>query len=73
MPEETKDSLIAGAMYYNLGDFDPSSEYVKHINDNTNQTYMTLTESKTAKDDVINEIYHIIKKYKTKPSNKTHV
>ena len=54
---EEKENLTALAMYYTLGDYDPSNKFIKTFrNKNTINTYKIITEVKTTKMNTLTRI-----------------
>ena len=55
---EEKENLTALAMYYTLGDYDPSNKFIKTFrNKATINTYRIITEAKTTKTNTLSRIY----------------
>ena len=55
---EEKENLTALAMYYTLGDYDPSNKFIKTFrNKDTINTYKIITEAKTTKTNTLSRIY----------------
>ena len=53
-----KENLTALAMYYTLGDYDPSNKFIKTFrNKDTINTYKIITEAKTTKTNTLSRIY----------------
>ena len=55
---EEKENLTALAMYYTLGDYDPSNKFIKTFrNKATINTYRIITDAKTTKTNTLSRIY----------------
>ena len=55
---QEKENLTALAMYYTLGDYDPSSKFIKTFrNKDIIETYKIITEAKTTKTNTLSRIY----------------
>ena len=84
---QEKENLTALAMYYTLGNYDPSNKFVKTFrNKDTIEAYKIITEAKTTKTNTLSRIYKHLnainnrveqrklekKKNKKKQKNNTH-
>ena len=55
---QEKENLTALAMYYTLGNYDPSNKFVKTFrNKDTIEAYKIITEAKTTKTNTLSRIY----------------
>ena len=55
---EEKENLTALAIYYTLGDYDPSNKFIKNFrNKDTINTYKIITEAKSTKTNTLSRIY----------------
>ena len=55
---EEQENLTALAMYYTLGEYDPSNRFIKtYRNKGTNNKYKIITEAKTTKTNTFSRIY----------------
>ena len=55
---QEKENLTALAMYYTLGEYDPSNKFIKTFrNKDIIQTYKIITEARTTKTNTLSRIY----------------